>query len=133
MVVAISIRAMALLVGLLLLGLVKTSAAQRSISPSNAVDKFYTQLLYLQIRGLPNDNQMKAISPFLAPRLRLLISKDGREQADFIKRHPDEKPPWIEGNLFGSLWEGINGFRPASAHIVNTTARVRVKCSYHDG
>lgn len=63
--------------------------------------------------GLPTGAQVAAIQPFLSNALESAMARARKEQEDFIARHPDEKPPWIEGPLFHS-----SGAEPFTAYAI---------------
>lgn len=63
--------------------------------------------------GLPTGDQVAAIQPFLSEALSAAMARARKEQEDFIARHPDEKPPWIEGPLFHS-----SGAEPFTAYAI---------------
>ena len=63
--------------------------------------------------GLPTGDKVKAIEPFLSEALDAAMARARKEQEDFIARHPDEKPPWIEGPLFHS-----SGAEPFTAYAI---------------
>jgi hypothetical protein len=63
--------------------------------------------------GLPTGEEVAAIAPFLSQALNEAMARARREQEDFIARHPDEKPPWIEGPLFHS-----SGAEPFTAYAI---------------
>lgn len=65
----------------------------------------------LKVSGLPDAKQMKVLTPLLSEDLLRLFESAKREQEKFIKENTDEKPPWIEGDLFTSLFEGATSFR----------------------
>ena len=61
------------------------------------------------------------------------VSADGafaglywREQDAFIRANPGEKPPWIEGDLFSSLFEGPQSFELGQTSIVERHAEVPI-------
>jgi hypothetical protein len=103
---------------------------QKVGTPYQVTKKFYAQLFYLQIRGLPGDAQMKDISPFLSAEIKRLIARDRQIQARFIKDRPDQKPPWIEGDLFSSLFEGSTAFQPGRVRKRAGQTEVDVNLSY---
>lgn len=103
---------------------------QKTDPPKTVANNFYAQLFYLRIRGLPDTDQMKAISPFLSSGVRALILRDQTKQTVFIKKHPDEKPPWIEGDLFSSLFEGTTAFRIGNVRKRGSTTEVDVQLEY---
>src|SRR5215510_12290656 len=102
-------------------------------SPNEVASRFYRAYLKLKIYGLPNDAQYKVIAPLLSSDLRRLIQIARRKQAKFIAEHPDEKPPWIEGAMFSSLFEGAHSFRLGPAATRGNRARVPVHLEYHEG
>jgi hypothetical protein len=63
--------------------------------------------------GLPTGEKATAIAPFLSQALNDAMARARQEQEDFIARHPDEKPPWIEGPLFHS-----SGAEPFTAYAI---------------
>lgn len=63
--------------------------------------------------GLPTGEKAAAITPFLSQALNDAMAHARKEQEDFIARHPDEKPPWIEGPLFHS-----SGAEPFTAYAI---------------
>jgi hypothetical protein len=66
-------------------------------------ETFYTAYVKLAPRGLPSESAMKTFAPIFTEELNEAIEQARRAQAAFIKKYPSDKPPWIEGNLFGSL------------------------------
>jgi hypothetical protein len=63
--------------------------------------------------GLPTGEKVAAIQPFLSQALNDAMGRARKEQEDFIARHPDEKPPWIEGPVFHS-----SGAEPFTAYAI---------------
>ncbi len=61
--------------------------------------------------GIPDRKQMARLSPLLAGELRGLLAAAKREQERCAKRFPNEKPPWVEGDVFSSNFEGFTSFR----------------------
>jgi hypothetical protein len=98
--------------------------------PEPATQKFYATVIDSRIRGLPSEAQMKTLRPLMSLELDTLIETARHSQLHFIHAHPDEKPPWIEGNLFGSLFEGMRGFLLEPAVISRDTARIPVNLAY---
>jgi hypothetical protein len=102
-------------------------------SAVDVTDNFYATLADLNIRGLPNKDQVREISPFLSSEVIALINRDQRKQRAFIKKHPYEKPPWIEGDLFSSLFEGRTGYEIGKTRKKGGTHEVDVLLTYDDG
>jgi hypothetical protein len=108
-------------------------AEEKSAAPEAAAKAFYETLLRLKPQGLPNEAQMKELSPMLHEDLAKLIAKAGAEQKEFIRKNPDEKPPFIEGNLFGSSYEGMHTFKLAAPLVHGDRATVPVYLEYKEG
>ncbi|MDQ8160121.1 MAG: hypothetical protein P3C09_08385 [Gemmatimonadota bacterium] len=79
-------------------------------SPSETAAQFYTLLDGLGVRGVPDSLALDAVRPYLDTALvQLLI--EARQARDSVARLvPREKPPFIDGDLFSSLFEGNTSF-----------------------
>jgi Protein of unknown function (DUF3828) len=99
---------------------------QTSASPSTVTKSFYTKYLKLRIRGLPDKRQAKKIAPYFSRQINNLIASDLRKQARFIKKHPREKPPWAEGDLFSSLFEGATSYTVGETRTNGSSSEVDV-------
>src|SRR6185503_4057197 len=75
-----------------------------------AVRDFYTRYIELQPAGLPTREQQKALAPQLSRRLQKLMDEARSHSEAQQKAHPDEKPPFVDGCLFASLFEGPKAF-----------------------
>lgn len=97
---------------LLLLACSATASAQPArSSPRNTAEEFYRTYIKFQIRGLPSEGELKTLSPMLSPDLKRLFENAARIKAKYVQEHPDEKPPWHDGDLFTSLFEGAQSFK----------------------
>jgi hypothetical protein len=122
-----------ILITLLVLLLAPPAAAQGSSSATQAANRFYRTYLKLKILGLPNSEQMKTLTPLITPDLNGLFEAARKTQAQFIKDHPDEKPPWADGDLFTSLFEGAQSFRLGRPTANGDRVEVPVHLTYHQG
>jgi len=102
-------------------------------SPGTAVIKFYSALIKQKVSGLPTAKQRPAIWPLLTEDLKALLDAAQREQDAFIEANPDEKPPFIEGDLFSSLFEGAQSFELGQTSLHDRQAIVPVMFTYSDG
>ncbi len=78
--------------------------------PTEVVRGLYQAYLDAKPEGLPTPAQMKLFAPLLSQRLVRSIEEARKHQADYAKRHPGDKPPFVEGCLFASLFEGPTAF-----------------------
>ncbi len=93
-----------------------------------AAAAFCAELRREPIRGLPDDAQLQRLSPHLTPEIVSLFQRARVLQQESIRKHPDEKPYWIEGDLFSSLFEGVTSWELGevfSAPTVDATVKVR--------
>ena len=102
-------------------------------SPTRAAEQFYRTYLKLKINGLPNDHQLKILSPLITSDLKSLLVTARQIQAKYTQEHPDEKPPWADGDLFSSLFEGAQSYRIGRATHRGELVEVPVQLKYEQG
>lgn len=79
-------------------------------SPSETAAQFYTLLDGLGVSGVPDSLALDAVQPYLDFALVYWLV-EARHQRDSVARMvPREKPPFIDGDLFSSLFEGNTSF-----------------------
>jgi hypothetical protein len=106
----------------------------QQVSAKNFASRFYRTYLKLKVLGLPGAKQYKVLAPLLSADLRRLFEAARREQEKFIKENgPDEKPPWADGDLFTSSFEGAQSFQLGSPTISGDNAEVPVHLTYGSG
>jgi hypothetical protein len=102
-------------------------------TPDLVVRGFYTA--YREVHppgGLPDADQLSRLSPFLSTRLQRLIVAALRYDAEFARRHPDEKPPFVDGDFFSSNFEGSTAFEVGTTEKQGAAYRVSVEFEYVD-
>lgn len=105
-----------------------SSLAQERKALREAATLFCTEVRREAIRGLPTDEQLQRLSPFITPALRSILKQACVYQDMQIRKHPDEKPAWIEGDLFSSLFEGVTSWEVGDAFgapMVDPWAKVK--------
>lgn len=107
--------------------------ATPSQGPAAVALDFYTMHQRLGNSGLPARSAMNAYNAFLCPSLADAIEKARQRQQQFIASNPDDKPPFIEGDLFSSLFEGPDAIKPGDAVIEGMSARVPLAMSRSEG
>lgn len=90
----------------------------RAFEPMVAAQTLIDRIEVLDIDGLPDDAQMQALAPLLAPELREAFEAARAWQRGEIERMQregsEDKPPFVEGDLFSSLFEGAQSSRVLS-------------------
>jgi hypothetical protein len=105
--------------------------------PATAMDaaqSIFDQIASLRISGLPNDTQMAALAPVLSDELRQSMESARAWQKSEIERMrlegSEDKPPFVEGDLFGSLFEGAQSTLAIAASEVDSRILVTLERSY---
>ena len=109
------------------------SAQPSRSSPGSTAEQFYRTYLKLQIRGLPDEKQLNALSPMLAPDLKRLFENATRIRDKYIQEHPDDKPPWTDGDLFTSLFEGAQSFKVGTPLVRGNRSEIPIHLVYSEG
>ena len=130
------------LAGALLL-LLPLTAASEGLSPAEVAGKCYTAYLADdRPSGVPDREKLKTLEPFISKSLAQLlrVALDYRER--WIKEHPPElgsdgvqvvlKPPFTDGVLFSSLFEGPTGFQVGRVTEVNGEYHVDLDLYYDE-
>jgi hypothetical protein len=101
--------------------------------PSDTAERFYAAYIRLKVTGLPDEKQAKVLDPLFAPEVKKLLDAARAEQQKFIRENKDEKPPWIEGSFFSSLFEGMHGYKLGTPVLNGDKASIPVTLSYKEG
>lgn len=92
-----------------------------------------TEVRRERISGLPSPEQMKRLERMLTPQLASVIEIARTRQQEQIRQHPDEKPQWVEGDFFSSLFEGVKKWEIGDVFTApSTQATVKVRNSYDE-
>ena len=101
-----------LLPSLLLAAACAAPAKSAGPGPAEAVERFYTTYIAAQVSGAPSEAQLAQLAPYLSDTLTALLRAAAAQRDADEAAHPDEKPRFVEGDLFSSLFEG-----PASVTV----------------
>lgn len=99
-------------------------------APEITAKTFLDSYVKFQISGLPSEEEMKTLAPLFTPEISKLIEAARAEQKDFLKKHPEEKPPWIEGALFSSMFEGVTSYRLGEVVVGGDKASIPIYWEY---
>ncbi len=95
----------------MLLAVTLACSGKVAATPTDAVMQFYTMRDAVGVQGAPTAKELAALRPFIADTLAHgLAFADSLRTADKL-RAPDEKPAFVEGDLFSSVFEGYSAFR----------------------
>jgi hypothetical protein len=86
------------------------------------------------VRGLPVGAEWRELEGSFSEDFRAAVAAARKVQERQRAEHPDEKPDWIEGDFFGSLFEGPDWHRVGGAVVDGEgRAEVSVACSHSEG
>lgn len=101
-------------------------AGCRNNDAAQAARDLYARIMADAASGLPSSESMLTLAPLMSASMRAAIEKARVRQQAFIAAHPDEKPDFIEGSLFTSLFEGPSALESATAVANGDSAVVEV-------
>jgi hypothetical protein len=101
-----------------LAALLVVACTSSSETATGVVERFYATTIAQKVTGAPTAAQLATLAPFLSDTLRMLLEAARRRSEADAARAPDEKPMFVEGDLFSSLFEG-----PNAVEIVADSAR----------
>ena len=104
---------------------VASGAGAQQPSPRAAAERFYAAYMQLHVSGLPDAEQSKVLMPLFTPSVRRLFQAAALEQDRAMREQPDEKPPWVEGDLMSSLWEGAQDYAVGDPNVQGGLVVVR--------
>ena len=113
--------------------------APTAAAPSEleTAQRIFDQITALHVAGLPNDSQMQVLAPLLTVELRQAVEAARAWQRSEIERMQregsDDKPPFIEGDLFSSLFEGAQTASAVAAQRDQDRVVVTLDRSYGQG
>jgi hypothetical protein len=93
----------------------------------------YAKLRAGGLTGIPNEAQLAQLAPLITPELRDLFGVALREQKRCEDKFPDDKPPWIEGDIFSSSFEGFTSYKAAASRPRGQGRQVTVSFVYAEG
>ena len=78
--------------------------------PSPVVVAFYSMRIASHSTGAPSPDELRQFAPFFSDTLTSLLRAAGALRDREAKRAPGEKPPYVEGDLYSSMFEGPTSF-----------------------
>ncbi len=89
-------------------------------APSPVVVAFYTARIASGTTGAPSADVLRQFAPLLSDTLTALLRAAAEMRDRAVKLAPTEKPPFAEGDLYSSLFEG-----PTKFTLVRDTSAAR--------
>ncbi|MBH9577076.1 hypothetical protein [Inhella proteolytica] len=93
------------------LALLLLPAAALASSPQQTIEAFYRWRMASAMTGAPRGDELKQLRPWLGRELLCLLQAAGELRDRAAAAQPDEKPPFVEGDLFSSVFEGPQRLR----------------------
>lgn len=87
-------------------------------SAADAVQAFYRLHLELRASGLPVGEDLARYQPMLSRRLLALMAPAARERDRAIAQAPGMKPPYVDDDLFTSMYDGAKTFKLGKRSVV---------------
>lgn len=103
-----------------------TESPCKNSDAAQAARDFYAAIMAYAASGLPSSESMVKLAPLMTSSMRAAVEKARVRQQAFIVAQPDEKPDFIEGSLFTSLFEGPTALESATAAVDGAGAVVDV-------
>lgn len=97
-----------------------------------AAQAFYAQYRQLGFTGLPDARQQRRLAAHLSPALARALAAARTEQQRCARLYPDDKPPWIEGDLFTSTFEGHHAVQAAEVRGQAAQREVLLSFTHED-
>ena len=91
------------------------TAALPAAAPEQVVADLYAALAAARPSGAPTDAQRLILAPMLSAELTGLLQRADAARAAARAAAPTEKPPFTDGDLFSSLFEGPTAFTVGKA------------------
>lgn len=96
-------------------------------APNTTVTTFYDVLLDAKVSGAPSGEQLARLAPMLSAALAAALDSARMVRDQGAAARPDEKPAFVEGDLFTSLFEGATSAEPETSTAPDASSRVVVR------
>ncbi|MGF1623639.1 MAG: hypothetical protein ACFCVH_02040 [Alphaproteobacteria bacterium] len=101
-------------------------------SPEAAATGFYAVAMALPIGGVPDAAGQAALEPLVTPELAASLAAARAAEDAHTAATNNEEPPMIQGDIYGSLFEGRTAFVVGDCVVSDAEARCEVLQSYSD-
>jgi hypothetical protein len=94
----------------LLLAFCAVSAEAGDAVPAKAATAFYDLVLREKPRGVPDADMRAKLEPLVSSDLNALLAEAAAAEEAHTRKTNNEEPPFVEGDLFSSLFEGATSY-----------------------
>jgi hypothetical protein len=111
-------------------------------TPESAVKDFYSTVMKIPKAGVPDKNELRLLAPFLSKKLTSLFRDAFAFREQFIKDNPpkiledgmriEDKPPFCDGDIFSSNFEGATSFDVGKSYKSGSSYRIDLHLVYID-
>jgi hypothetical protein len=101
-------------------------------TPAGVAQVFFEMLAPRSVQSVPNADELAKLAPMLTSELVAALERALAERDRSVVEHPGDKPPYLDGAMFVSLFEGFTQARPLTVATEGDQARVPVCFAYVD-
>jgi hypothetical protein len=102
-------------------------------TPTGVAVRFYELHQPHAGAGVPDAADLETYRPLLTRPLIAALERARAERDAAVASAPDEKPPYVEGALFASLFEGYTSVQPITLATEGWEAQVKMCFAYAQG
>jgi len=120
------------MIGALLVMVLAAAPAAPKASAVECVSGFYSVYQHMPPYGIPDAASLAKLRQFLSRRLQQLLARADKYRAKYERENPGDKPPFVDGDLFSSSFEGFTRFSVGDAKGDASRIRVPVHFEYNE-
>jgi hypothetical protein len=98
----------------------------KNLTPADLALQFYVTLELGGVREMPEPRALVAIEPYITPELAADLRAARARRDAPLPAGSTDKPPFADGNVFSSLFEGHSTYRMGTTAMRGDTAFVTV-------
>lgn len=111
----------------------RAAAAEDGVEVSQLAEAFCAVYPDLRGGGLPSPAARHALEPLITLGLDGALTAARHLHDVAIRQAPGDKPPFADGDLFSSLFEGATSCRVGAVTLARNTASVELRYAYEAG
>lgn len=93
-----------------------------------AARSFYDIVLAAHSTGVPDEELRAELRPVISPDLDSLIAQAAEAERRHTERTNNEEPPYMEGDIFSSLFEGPTGYEIGPCAEQQENGDISMRC-----